>query len=176
MSSDDAWYSRGEQSDVYFDTLVGRVDDSPSFRLTRTIGAEWSPIDPSVLIVQGSPCVATLFDLLLFDADDGSLRSLTDDLPDDVSLFLLNFAWHPDGQRVAVETWGIRGERSRLVTVDVNTGVVDSIPLARHAAPVPLDWSADGQHLLVRFEMAHGGLFCEQRTDWAPSSVERLGP
>jgi hypothetical protein len=176
VSSDGAWYARGEPSEIYFDTLVGRTGALPTFRLTLTIGGEWSPVDPSQLLVLGSPCVSSLIDLFLFDTDEGSLGSLTAALPDDVSLFLLNFAWHPDGKRVAIETWGKSGEASRLVTVDVDTGDVDSIALAKSAAPVPIAWSPGGELLLVRFEGAHGGLFCEQRTDWAPSSVERLTP
>ena len=175
LSSDRAWYAESRRNEPYFDTFVGQIDAEPSFRITNAVAGAWSPTDPTHLALLGSPCVFPgLFDVLLFDTEDASLRSLTTDLPGDVSMFLTNFAWQPDGRRIAIETWGVNGARSRLVLVDVTTGTVDSVALDPHAGSIPEAWSPSGELLLVGFEMAHGGLFCEQSSEWQPSSVERL--
>jgi len=175
VSSDGDWYAESRQSETYFDTFVGRKGSQPSFRISQAVAASWSPTDPTLLAVLGDPCVFPgLFDVLLFDVDHGSLRSVTTNLPEDVSLFLVNFVWHPDGERIAIESWGNAGKRSRLLIVNVETGALDSIALEEHAAPVPMAWSLAGDLLLVGFEGAHGGLFCEQQPAWEPSAVERL--
>jgi hypothetical protein len=176
-SSDGIWRVDEQQTGQYIDLLVGRVDEPASFRLTNTAGARWSPAGPSRAAMLGNPCIPPgLFDVLLFDTETASLRTLTADLPEDVGMFLANFRWHPDGKRIAIETWGRTGARSRLLIVNVDTGEMQSVPLARNAGPVPMSWSPGGGYITVHFEGAHGGLFCEQRTDWQPSTVELLAP
>jgi hypothetical protein len=178
ISIDNAWYAEQQRTERYFDTLVGRAGAAASLRLTNTVGAQWSPTDPTRFALLGNPCVFPgLYDVLLFDVDDPMLRVLTADLPDDVFMFLVNFRWHPDGTRIAIETWGEdEGARSRLLMVNIDSGDISSVALTRGSAPVPESWSPDGNYLLVRFEGAHGGLFCEQRSDWQPSVVEQLTP
>lgn len=170
-SPDGEWYSQLRPSANYWDTLIGRAGEEPSFRLSQTVGAVWNPRIPGQLALNGNPCIPPgAFDVFVFDANTSTFRNVTEG----VAAPGTNIAWHPDGSRLAVDAYGTTDEPPRVLIIEPETLEVQVLPIRAARGPIDLSWSSGGTYLLLKLEGGKGGLFCDQHDDWQPSTVERL--
>ncbi|MBI5284525.1 MAG: hypothetical protein HY874_05465 [Chloroflexi bacterium] len=93
-------------------------------------------------LLSGNWCAG--FDLFLFDPEAVSLHNLT---ASDDRAYLLNFAWAPDGMRIAASARD--GDHDALVLIDTGSGEITTLAETEARADVrPLGWSPSGQRLL----------------------------
>jgi Tol biopolymer transport system component len=95
------------------------------------------------------------FDLFVLDPAAADLRNLTQSLP-----LAFDFAWTPDGEKIAVDLIPQDQVRRSIDLIDIDTGAVETLAHIEEYGDLPLEgWSPSGTRLLFGYNGGRGA--CE---------------
>lgn len=163
-SADGAW--RATRADDVW--LVTNASASVEYRLLGSnVALDWAPRAHLAAFGTG-PCHGG--DLHVFDPDGGTLYELTGS-----GSFVLDWAWHPDGTRIAANFMGDSGQGIAIFAAALGSMEL-LVPSNGAGELAPLKWSDDGRYLAFRYRGGRDFGCGEGGTEppYVPPSLERV--